>query len=348
MNKVKVGVIGCGVIAPSHIKGYLNSGMAEVVALCDRRSERAEELAREFNLQNIKIYTNYEDLIKDPNIDAVSICTPHYLHAEMTIKAAEHKKHVLCEKPMAISLKQADEMIHACKRNNVKLEVVFQYRFSPDVQKVKKDFESGIFGTPVLGEAVVKWYRDDATYYKKDEVARSWRGKWTTEGGGALINQSIHTIDLLQWIMGPVDYLYAIYDTRTHDIEVEDIAVATLKFKNGALGVIIGSVSIRPQDNWLSIYGEKASVTIGSDIKISRYWKLEEKVEEKRAEKVEKEETLTPAIGHDAVIRDFLSSIVEDREPFVTGEEGRKSLEIVLAIYKAHRIGGKVKFPLVE
>ncbi|MGC8576946.1 MAG: Gfo/Idh/MocA family protein [Thermoproteota archaeon] len=346
-KKVNVGIIGCGIIAPSHISGYLKSRMANIVALCDVKVERAKALAKRFNLSEVKIYSDYEQLLKDPNIDAVSICTPHYLHAEMTIKAAEYKKHVLCEKPMAISLKQADEMIKACKKNGVKLEVVFQYRFSPDTRKIKEEFENGEFGTPIYGEAIVKWYREDSSYYYADEVAKSWRGKWSTEGGGALINQTIHTIDLLQWIMGPLDYLYAIYDTRTHNIEVEDIAVASLKFKSGALGAILGSVALRPQENWLGIYGSKKSVIVGSDLKIVKQW--EEKGEAKVVGEVkEKKETLTPSVGHDGVVEDFLKSIIEDKTPYVTGEEGRKALEIVLAIYKAHRTGSKISFPLVE
>ncbi|MEM0172704.1 MAG: Gfo/Idh/MocA family oxidoreductase, partial [Thermoproteota archaeon] len=332
---------------PSHVSGYLKSGMANVVALCDKKTEKAKALAERFNLSGVKIYSDYEQLLQDPEIDAVSICTPHYLHAEMTTKAAEYKKHVLCEKPMAISLKQADEMIRACKKNGVKLEIVFQYRFTPDTRKIKEEFENGKFGIPIYGEAVVKWYREDSSYYYADETARSWRGKWSTEGGGALINQSIHTIDLLQWIMGPVDYLYAIYDTRTHNIEVEDLAVATLKFKNGALGTILGSVALRPQENWLGIYGSKKSVIVGSDLKIVKQW--EEEGKSKVIDEVkEKEETLTPSVGHDGVIEDFLRSIVEDKTPYVTGEEGRKALEIVLAIYKAHKTGSKVSFPLVE
>ncbi|MEM3520219.1 MAG: Gfo/Idh/MocA family oxidoreductase [Thermoproteota archaeon] len=346
-KKVNVGIIGCGIIAPSHVSGYLKSGMANVVALCDKKTEKAKALAERFNLSGVKIYSDYEQLLQDPEIDAVSICTPHYLHAEMTTKAAEYKKHVLCEKPMAISLKQADEMIRACKKNGVKLEIVFQYRFTPDTRKIKEEFENGKFGIPIYGEAVVKWYREDSSYYYADETARSWRGKWSTEGGGALINQSIHTIDLLQWIMGPVDYLYAIYDTRTHNIEVEDLAVAALKFKNGALGTILGSVALRPQENWLGIYGSKKSVIVGSDLKIVKQW--EEEGKSKVIDEVkEKEETLTPSVGHDGVIEDFLRSIVEDKTPYVTGEEGRKALEIVLAIYKAHKTGSKVSFPLVE
>jgi len=345
-KRVRVGIIGCGLIAGSHVSGYLKSGMAEITALSDSRIERAKALAEKYGLHRANIYENYEELLKDKSVDAVSICTPHHLHAEMTVKAAENGKHVLCEKPIAISLNQADEMINACRRNGVKLAVVFQGRFSPDVQRVKKEFERGDFGIPIYGEAVVKWYREDKSYYHMDEVAKSWRGKWSTEGGGALINQSIHLIDTLQWIMGPIDYLYGIYDTMMHNIETEDIAVSILRFKSGALGFILGSVNLQPQEDWVAIYGSKKSVVIGSDKMIAKEW--DEKSGSRIRSVEERKETLTPFIGHDDVVKDFLESIVFDRPPAVPGEEARKSLEIVLAIYKAHRTGSRVYLPLVE
>lgn len=346
-KKVRAGIIGCGGIAASHVSGYLKSDRAEVVALSDIRVERAKVLIEKFNLHGSRIYENYEDLLRDGDVDAVSVCTPHHLHAEITIKAAEHKKHVLCEKPIAISLKQADEMIMACRRNGVKLAVVYQNRFFPDVQRVKKEFEKGDFGVPIYGEAVVKWYREDRFYYHADEVAKSWRGKWATEGGGALINQAIHLIDLLQWIMGPVEYLYGIYDTRMHDIEVEDIAISILKFKSGAMGFILGSVDLRPQEDWIAIYGSKKSAFIGSDRKVIKEWVEGSNATVSKGSVGESEEMM-PFTGHNGIIRDFVESILEDRAPAVTGEEARKSLEIVLAIYKAHRTGGKVNLPLME
>ncbi|MGB9717769.1 MAG: Gfo/Idh/MocA family protein [Thermoproteota archaeon] len=347
-KKVRVGIIGCGGIAASHVSGYLKSGMAEITAFSDSRVERAKALAERLGLNQASVYENYEDLLKDRSVDAVSICTPHHLHAEITVKAAEYFKHVLCEKPIAISLKQADEMISACRKNGVKLAIVFQNRFSKDVQRVKREFENGAFGIPVYGEAVVKWYREDKTYYHADEVAESWRGKWATEGGGALINQTIHLVDLLQWIMGPVEYLYGIYDTRMHSIETEDIAVSILRFKSGAIGYILGSVDLRPQEDWVAIYGSKKSVVIGSDKTVEKEWVEESGTIVKKEGVEERRETVTPFLGHDETVRDFIESILEDRPPAVPGEEARKSLEIVLAIYRAHRTGSKVTLPLVE
>ena len=339
-HRINVGIIGCGAAATLHVKGYLNSQMANIVALSDRRIDRAKSLAEKFGLSNVKIFEDYEDLLKCGEIEAVSICTPHYLHAEMTLKAAEYKKHVLCEKPISTSLKQADEMINACKKSGVKLGVSYQFRFTPDIQKTKKEFDEGEFGIPIYGEAFVKWYRSDEAYYHADDVAKSWRGMQATEGGGALITQAIHFIDLLQWIMGPVEYLHGIYATRSHRIEVEDIGVACLKFKSGALGLVLGSVSLRPEENWLAIYGSKKSVVIGSDNRITRKW------EENPKTVYEEEES--PPYGHDGIIKDFLRAIVEDRDPAIPGEEARKSLEIVIAIYRAHQTGRRIYLPLSE
>lgn len=332
------GIIGCGGIATAHAEAYRRSGKARLVAVCDVRAERAKAMAEKFNVP--RYYTGLDEFLRDPELEVVSICTPHHLHAPQTVAAAEAGKHILCEKPMAISLKQADEMIAACRRNGVKLGIVFQLRFDPLYRRIKEASNSGGFGVPVLAEAMVKWYREEASYYFRDEVARSWRGKRATEGGGALINQAIHTIDLLQWIMGPVDFLYGICATRTHHIEVEDIAVSILRFRNGALGYIVGSVSIRPQETCLNIYGSEGAVCVRDD-KVA-VWTV-------RSVKPPGEEEMKTALtGHNAVVEDFLSAVIDDREPLVTGEEGRKSLEIVLAIYKACVEERKIVFPLTE
>ena len=332
------GIIGCGGIATAHAEAYRRSSRARLVAVCDIRRERAVAMAERFGVP--RYYTSLEEFLRDPELEVVSICTPHHLHASQTIAAAEAGKHVLCEKPMAISLRQADEMIAACRDNGVKLGIVFQLRFNPLYRRIKEASDGGGFGIPVLAEAMVKWYREEAGYYFRDEVAKSWRGKRATEGGGALINQAIHTIDLLQWIMGPVDFLYGICDTRTHHIEVEDLAVSILRFRSGALGYIVGSVSIKPQETCLNIYGSEGAVCV-RDGRIT-VWTV------KDVKPPSGEEMKTSLTGHNAVVEDFLSAIVEDREPMVTGEEGRKSLEIVLAIYRASMKEGKVVFPLAE
>ncbi|RLF14151.1 MAG: gfo/Idh/MocA family oxidoreductase [Thermoprotei archaeon] len=341
---VRAAVVGLGAIGPVHIKGYLQCEHAELVAVCDTRKELVKKWSKELKVDG---YTSYIELLKREDIDAVSICTPHYLHAPMTIAAAVHGKHVLVEKPMATSLMEADEMIKACREAGVKLGVIFQSRFAEGPRKVKKAIEEGKLGKIVMAEAIVKWFRSDTKYYHADKWAESWRGKWSTEGGGALINQAIHTIDLFQWFLGPVDHLYGLYGTYTHTIEVEDAAVAVLKFKNGALGVIEGTVSMPKeyQVTRISILGSKGYVVLdGTEIKV---WKVEgeEIAKEEKEEGVKETLKVAPDL-HALQIKDFVESIIENREPLVNGEEGRKSLEIIIAIYMSERLRQPIKFPV--
>lgn len=339
---VRVGIIGLGAIGPAHIRGYQACGNAEIVAVCDIRKDLAEHWAKKLKAD---AYTSYLELLKREDIDAVSVCTPHHTHAPITIAAAVHGKHVLVEKPMATSLMEADEMIRACREAGVKLGVIFQSRFLEGPRRVKEAIDSGKLGNIVLAEAVVKWFRSDLEYYHRDAWARCWRGLWATEGGGALINQAIHTIDLLQWFVGPVEHLYGLYGTYTHNIDVEDVAVAALKFKNGALGIIEGTVSMpkEHQVTKISILGSKGLIELsGTEITI---WSLEEGKEVKE-EKPQEETLKVKPTGHMLQIRDFVNAIIEDREPLVNGEEGRKALEIITAIYLSSRTGRPVKFPV--
>lgn len=292
-------------------------------------------------------YTSYLELLRREDLDAVSICTPHHTHASITIAAAIHGKHVLVEKPMATSLMEADEMIKFCKEAGVKLGVIFQSRFQEGPRLVKEAIDQGKLGKIVMAEAIVKWFRSDKEYYHRDTWAECWRGKWSTEGGGALINQAIHTIDLLQWFLGPIDHLYGLYGTYTHTIEVEDTAVAVLKFKNKALGVIEGTVSMPKefQTTKITILGSRGYVELtGTNITA---WKIEgEEGPPISKEKHLKETLKVKPTGHMLQIQDFVNAIIENREPLVNGEEGRKSLEIITAIYLSSRTGMPIKFPV--
>ncbi len=340
---VRVGIIGLGAIAPAHIRGYQACENAEIVAVCDINKEVAKHWGEKLK---VDYYTSYWELLRREDIDAVSICTPHHTHAPLTIAAAVNGKHVLVEKPMATSLMEADEMIRVCKEAGVKLGVIFQSRFMEGPRKAKEAIDSGKLGKIVLAEAVVKWFRSDTAYYHRDDWAKSWRGMWSTEGGGALINQAIHTIDLLQWLAGPVDHLYGLYGTYTHNINVEDVAVAALKFKNGALGVIEGTVSMpkEHQVTKISILGSKGLIELSHN-RIT-VWKVEGEEELKTEEKREKETLRVRPTGHMLQIQDFVNAIIENREPLVNGEEGRKALEIIVAIYMSSRTGQPVKFPV--
>jgi predicted dehydrogenase len=236
-------------------------------------------------------------------------------------------------------------MIRKARERNLKLGVNLQSRFDPTIRKVKDSVESGVFGRLIFGEAIVEWFRTQEYY---DESP--WRGRWATEGGGALINQAIHTIDLLVWIMGQPEYLWAQMDTFTHKIEVEDLAAAVIRFKNGAIGVIQGSTAIYPGlPTRLEIHGTKGTAIIEGEI--LRRWSVigeEEIVLEGTKEGLKSwaRPDLVPATNHASLLRDFAKAIIENREPVVNGVEGRRVLEVIMAVYESARSNNVVKFPL--
>jgi predicted dehydrogenase len=345
---IKYGLIGTGVGADFCARGFSllqERKIARIVAVSSKRQERAKKFASRWNLK--KIYTDYEEMLQKADIDAVIINTPHYLHYTMSMDAIKAEKHVLVDKPIAINLDEADKMIKEAENKKLKLGVIFQSRFDPTFRKIKAAVEEGRFGRLILGEAIVKWHRTQE-YYNKSP----WRGCWATEGGGALINQAIHTIDLLLWIMGPPRYLWAQFDTFTHKIDVEDLAVATIRFENGALGVIQGSTSIYPGlPTRLEIYGVKGTTIVEGE-KLKRWSVIGE---EERIVKDVKDglkswasPELVPAINHASLIKDFTQAILEKRQPYVNGHEGIKSLEVIRAIYKSGKTQRRVDFPLKE
>jgi predicted dehydrogenase len=284
-------------------------------------------------------------MLEEHNIEVVIVNTPHYLHYPIVIDALDSGKHVLVDKPLAINLKEADKMIRKAEKKKLKLGVIFQSRFNPVFKKLKSATIAGKLGNLVLGDAVVKWNRTK-DYYKKS----IWRGCWATEGGGALINQAIHTIDLLLWIMGSPKYLWGQFDTFSHKIDVEDLAVAAIRFKNGALGIIEGSTAIYPGlPTKLAIHGTKGTVIVeGGSVK---RWSILGEVE-KTKEIIRKDNKswsspeLLPAANHGFLISDFTRSVLEDSKPYVDGIEGRKSLELVEALYKSGKSQKRIDFPL--
>jgi len=352
MNKIRFGIIGGGMIGPFHAEAISQLDDAELIGVATTRKKTAKPFAERFYAK--AWYTDYRKLLQRDDIDVVNICTPPFLHEEMAIAAAEEGKHVLVEKPIAINLKEVDRMISACKKAGVKLGVIFQSRFNKDVKRIKEAIDKGDFGKLVVGDAYVKWFRTQEYY---DSAA--WRGTWDKEGGGALINQAIHTIDLLQWFMGEVDSLCAFIDTAIHKIEVEDVAAAALRFKNGAMGVIEGSTAIYPGlPRKLEIHGEKGTVIFeGDELKLWSFVGQEkerkggEKVrgfEDKKLGDTSSDPTHHSIENHKLQIEDFVEAVREDREPLVNGLEGRKALEIIRAIYKSAKAGRAVKFPLAE
>ncbi|MCS7119999.1 MAG: Gfo/Idh/MocA family oxidoreductase [Nitrososphaerota archaeon] len=342
---VRFGIIGVGVGANLCAEAFslLGPGVARLIAAAGQREERVKEFASKWNLN--LWYTSYMEMLEKAPIDAVIISVPHYLHCPIALDAIRLGRHVLVDKPIALNLEEADRMIEAARRSDVKLGVILQSRFDPTFRRVKQVADEGGFGRLILGEADVKWFRDQK-YYDDSR----WRGRWSTEGGGALINQSIHTIDLLLWIIGKPRRLWAQIGTYAHKIEVEDLAVAAIRFENGALGVIQGSTATYPGlPAKLGIYGTKGMVILeGEAIKKWSVMGEVEVVSEQTKEGLQSwaRPELVPVTNHSALIKDFAEAIINDREPLVNGVEGRRSLETIMAIYISSRTGRVVDLPL--
>lgn len=322
-------VVGCGHIAHKHAQAIEETKGSRLVAVYDPDTQRARDFAQKYNAA---WYDDYSEMLKYQAVNIVCICSPSGLHAEQGIEAARAGKHVLMEKPMALSVADADRLIEACNEARVKLSVVYQNRFKPVIQKLRRAMDQQLFGTLTHGNATVRWNRND-DYFSQSP----WRGA-TGMDGGVLMNQAIHNIDLLQWLMGPMESVFAYATTRIRKIDGEDVGVAVLRFANGALGVIEAATTIYPKnlEESLSIFGSKGSAIISgvtaSDINT---WLFE-----KDQEDMEGSSTLT---GHRAVIEDLIKAIDEDVSPLVDGEEGKKSMEIVLSIYESARKGIPVK-----
>ena len=282
------------------------------------------------------------------DVDIVNICTPSGAHAEIAVEAARAGKHVIVEKPIEISLERSDTIITACRENKVKLMVIFPSRFDEAARLMKQAVDEGKFGKITLADCYTKWYRGQSYY---DEGG--WKGTMAFDGGGALMNQSIHTIDLLQWFLGPVECVQAFSGALAHErIEVEDTAVAVVKFKNGALGVIEGTTAMYPGFlKKIEIGGSKGSAIMEEEDIL--FWQFEDETEEDKRirEKFSNRKSggggaADPsAINHDKFTRqfeNFLEAVEKNTDPLVTGEEGRKSVEIILAIYQSSKEGRPV------
>lgn len=349
-NKIGFGIVGCGVIAPWHAGSILNVPDAELTAVCDIIPEKAEALAAGHGSPTV--YTDYHRMLEDPNVDAVCVCTPSGMHAEMGIEAARAGKHVLTEKPIDISLPKIDDLIRTAREQRVKLAVIFQRRTSSIWAAVREAVQSGALGKMILGDAYLKYYRSQDYYDSGD-----WRGTWALDGGGALINQGVHCVDLLQWIMGPVETAAAFADHLVRKIEVEDTAVAALKFRSGAFGVLEGATSVCPgMDHRLEFHGEKGTIALDGETVVkwefpgcegemcgSRGTKSGVDIKRGTAHSMP---TVSGMEGHRIIIADLVEAIRDDRDPMITGEEARKSVEIILGVYESARTGRMVSFPL--
>jgi UDP-N-acetyl-2-amino-2-deoxyglucuronate dehydrogenase len=337
MTTINFGLIGCGRVAPRHAQSLVQLPESRLVAVADIKENRALRFSEEYDAD---AYVDYRKLLACPDIDAVNICVPSGLHASISIDALQAGKHVLVEKPIALDLADADRMIATAQEADRTLGVVLQNRYNTPVQQVRRLLEENKLGRLYLGNACVRWYRPQS-YYEDD-----WHGTWAMDGG-ALMNQSIHHIDALQWFMGPVAAVQAYSATLAHKMEAEDVGVAVLRFKNGALGTIEGSTLTWPEniEGSVAVFGERGSVKIGGTA-LSRItlWKVEGELE-REAEILTSQRVDPPTVygySHFQVIRDFAQALIEGRDPGTPGLEARKSLALVLAIYEAARTGQEV------
>lgn len=329
-TKIGFGIVGGGMIGKVHAEAISALPDAEVVAVWGRDATRVNELAQKYRATG---YTNYDQFLTHPGLDVVNVCSPSGLHLEHGRAAAEAGKHVLVEKPIEINLERADALIKACEQAGVKLGVIFQSRFLPMVQKMKAAIEAGKLGRLILGDAYVKWYRAPEYY------ADSWHGTLALDGGGALINQAIHTVDLLRWMMGPVSTAFAMKKAlRYPHIEGEDTLVGNLQFQNGALGAVVATTSVKPGfKRRLEISGERGTIILDGDA-IS-VWEIDgEPSAQEDAAQITDGSANPAAIsieGHRLQIADMVQAVRSNRPPILDGVEGRKSLEVVRALYTA-------------
>lgn len=321
---IHFGIVGCGHIAQKHIDAIHAIDGAQLTCVCDTNEERL----RLFAVDGVRGYTNLAEMLVS-DVDVVCICTPSGLHKELTIQSAEAKKHVIVEKPMALTLEDADAMIKACEENEVKLAVVHPNRFRPAIMRLHEQVQNQSFGKIGHANATVRWNRNQAYYNQAP-----WRGTKAMDGG-VLMNQAIHNIDLLLWMMGEVEEVTSYEATRIRDIEAEDTSVSVIRFKNGALGVLEAAVTIYPKnlEESLSIFGEKGTAIVGGPTaNWIKQWNFEGVGEEEVQTIIHQiNEDPIGVSGHQCIIQDMVHAILEQRAPIVSGKEGREALSLVVA-----------------
>ena len=350
----KIVLIGCGRISSKHIEAALvNSERVRLVACCDPVLERATVRAQEYNSvfpkTKVAVYRDYREMLRKEKPDICAIATESGYHAEIAIACFRAGAHVICEKPMALSMSDADAMITASRQAGKKLAVCFQNRFNAPVQRTRAALEAGRCGKILHGMIQVRWNRDEEYYHQAP-----WRGTWELDGG-TLMNQCTHGIDLLQWMMGE-DAVRVQAATRRfmRPIEAEDFGAAIVEFQSGAVGIIEGSADIYPKnlEESLSLFGERGSVVIGGlAVNKMKTWRFSDAgdlgdTEDRVLEPGAKDPPTVYGFGHTALYSDFLDALQEHREPLVNGEAGEKALGIILAIYKSQKTGLPVDLPV--
>jgi UDP-N-acetyl-2-amino-2-deoxyglucuronate dehydrogenase len=337
---INFALVGCGRISKRHseLLGENQIAGAQLAAVCDKIVSKAQVIADKYS---IPVYSCLHDMMKTEKIDVVVVLTESGLHAQHTIELAPYGAHVVVEKPMALTLDDADAMIEACDKHGVKLFVVKQNRFNVPIVQLRKALDQGRFGRLIMGTVRVRWCRPQA-YYDQD----SWRGTWAYDGG-VLTNQASHHVDLLEWMMGDVESVFAKSKHALADIEAEDTAVVILKFRNGALGVIEATTAIRPKDleGSISILGETGSVEIGGfAVNEMKTWNFSATLDGD-SDVIEKYSVNPPNVygfGHQAYYEHVVDCLDNDTAQLVDGLQGRKSLELINAIYESIETGKEV------
>jgi predicted dehydrogenase len=348
---MKYALIGCGRIAVNHVKAVSNNNL-EFVAACDVDPENIDILFGKIepdNKDGIARYTDYKQMIEEhPEIELASIATPSGIHAEIALYCIDHGINVIIEKPMAMNIADADEIIRRSEEKGVVVSACHQNRFNVAVQKMRKALEAGRFGTISHGSIHVRWNRNKAYY---DQAP--WRGTWQDDGG-CLMNQCIHGIDLLRWMMGgEVESVYGVTRQQFHHyLEAEDVGMAVVTFKNGAIATIEGTTNVYPKnlEETLYLFGEKGTVKIGgTSTNNIDVWDFADETEEDQANKELKEATSNVyGNGHTSLFADVMDSITNHHKPYVDAVAGRNALEMILAIYKSMKTGQPVKLPLED
>jgi len=339
-KKVRFGIIGCGGISYYHAEAIICADDAEMTCVYDTYTPNIEKFVEKYS--SVRVCASVDEMVNSSDVDAVVICTPSGLHTEQAITAMQKGKHVVVEKPMSLTLSDADRLIITAEETKTKVCVISQLRYSPAVQEMKRAIDIGALGRIVAGSLSMKYFRTHE-YYE----AGGWRGTWEMDGGGALMNQGIHGIDMFRYLMGPVDSLYGFARTQTRRIEVEDSGVALLEFKNGALGTIEGYTTCYPgYARRIEICGDQGSMVLEEDSIIKWDLPIEARVPVGIA--TESEGASIPMAisyeGHIRQIANFVDAILRDAPLMADAASGRPPLEIILGIYESSKTGQRIFF----
>jgi len=344
---LKYALIGCGRISPNHIAAALANNL-DIAAICDIDESKMDSILSEFNLPaSVKRYKDYKEMLEVEKPELVAVCTESGKHGPIALDCIEAGCNVIIEKPISLSLEEADKIIQKAKEKNVKVSACHQNRFNKSIQKIREAIEQNRFGKLLYGTAHIRWNRGEE-YYKQ----ATWRGTWEQDGG-ALMNQCIHNIDLLRWMMGnEISEVVGMTDNLIHDyIEAEDLGIALIKFGNGSYGIIEGTSCVYPRnlEETLYIFGEKGTVKAGGkSVNLIEEWRFSDNLDDPEEIKAKYHEN-PPNVygfGHTPLYADVIDAIINDREPYVTAEDGRRAVELVLAIYKSAVEGKSVRLPL--